>query len=240
MKLAFIKNETEFKAKLLLYLSVVLGVIILIKLGGLLVTSVRASVLMNKAVAQSKLDPNETKKYFSKSNELAGELKKNNLFAPEKPKEHPGKRLSGILGQEALINGKWYKIGDKIEDAEILAIEPTQVKFRWKGEDKYFAPIGEVSKIEPNEKKQKPPDGNGQDKNIANKKVEDPKAETLVPQEDDPLAWLGVKLSDRVRAKMLEKWNSLSDEEKEKIKEQWNSLPDEQKQQAADAWEQHL
>jgi len=30
----------------------------------------------------------------------------------------------GIFGDEALINGKWYKAGDKVADAKILAVNP--------------------------------------------------------------------------------------------------------------------
>ncbi len=49
--------------------------------------------------------------------------------------------------------------------------------------------------------------------------------------EDDPLAWMGIKLSAKARAKLLEEWNKASPEDKEKGKQMWNSLPDDQKQQ---------
>jgi hypothetical protein len=45
------------------------------------------------------------------------------------------------MGNEALINDKWYKAGDKIGDARIVAVEPTQVKIEWDGSTKYFAPL---------------------------------------------------------------------------------------------------
>ena len=63
---------------------------------------------------------------------------------------------------------------------------------------------------------------------------------TAAAEEEDPLAWMGVTLSEKVRAKLLEKWNQLSDEQKEQMKQQWNNMSDEQKQQAVDAWDQHL
>jgi hypothetical protein len=47
----------------------------------------------------------------------------------------------GIMGQEALINDKWYKVGDSVADARITAIEPTKVRIVWNGQEKEFAPI---------------------------------------------------------------------------------------------------
>ena len=72
-----------------------------------------------------------------------------------------------------------------------------------------------------------------------NESVVEENVEVAVEQED-PLAWLGVKLSAKLRAKLLEKWNSLTDEQKEQFKEHWNNMSDEEKQQALEAWEKHL
>jgi hypothetical protein len=69
-------------------------------------------------------------------------LKKNNLFAPAASKQYPISEVTGILGSQALINGQWYKAGDIVADARILAIEPTKVKVVWNGQEKEFMPIG--------------------------------------------------------------------------------------------------
>ena len=69
-------------------------------------------------------------------------LKKNNLFAPPATKQCPVNEVIGILGNQALINGQWYKVGDTVADAKILAIEPTKVKVVWNGQEKEFTPIG--------------------------------------------------------------------------------------------------
>jgi len=53
------------------------------------------------------------------------------------------------LGDEALINGKWYKIGDMVADAKIVAIEPAQVRIEWEGSEKSFAPIDASSPAGP-------------------------------------------------------------------------------------------
>ena len=50
--------------------------------------------------------------------------------------------MIGILGREALIGDKWYKVGDSVGDAKIVAIEPTKVKVVWDGQEKEFSPIG--------------------------------------------------------------------------------------------------
>lgn len=69
-------------------------------------------------------------------------LKKSNLFAPPAPKQCPINEVIGILGSQALINEQWYKAGDMVADAKILAIEPTKVKVVWNGQEKEFMPIG--------------------------------------------------------------------------------------------------
>ncbi len=60
------------------------------------------------------------------------------------------------------------------------------------------------------------------------------------PTEDDPLAWMGVKLSPKMRALLMEKWSKASPEEREKGKEEWNKMSDEQKQQATQSMEQRM
>ncbi len=57
--------------------------------------------------------------------------------------------MSGILGDEVLINGKWYKAGDKVGDAKIVAIEAAQVRIEWEGKEKIFAPISAASAPNP-------------------------------------------------------------------------------------------
>ena len=60
------------------------------------------------------------------------------------------------MGKEALINGQWKKVGDKIGDAKIIAIKPTEVVIEWEGKEKAFAPIGAVSSFGPEKKPKRP------------------------------------------------------------------------------------
>jgi len=141
MKLNYLKEKKESVSIVLLWFSAFLGVLILIKVGGFFVASANAKTLVEKAFAQSKPDANDMEKYFAKSKAIADELKKKNLFAPPTPKKHPVSQVLGILGSEALINGKWYKVGDRVGDAKVVAIEPALVRIEWDGREKAFAPM---------------------------------------------------------------------------------------------------
>jgi len=145
MKLNYLKEKKESVSIVLLWFSAFLGVLILIKVGGFFVASANAKTLVEKAFTQSKPDANDMEKYFAKSKAIADELKKKNLFAPPTPKKHPVSQVLGILGSEALINGKWYKVGDRVGDAKVVAIEPALVRIEWDGREKTFAPIQATS-----------------------------------------------------------------------------------------------
>ncbi|MHC4642243.1 MAG: hypothetical protein ACYS32_11405 [Planctomycetota bacterium] len=135
------KDKKEMISVGLLGASAVMVVLMVIKVTGFLAAPVRAENSLNKAAALSKPDPNDMEKYFAKSRAIASELKKNNLFAPSPPKQHPVSKVLGILGDEVLINNKWYKAGDNVGDAKIVAIEPTLVRIEWDGNEKTFLPI---------------------------------------------------------------------------------------------------
>ncbi len=144
------KDRKESLSIVLLGVSAFLGVLILVNLASFFVASANTKGLVKDAVVQSRPDANDAEKYFAKSRGIADELKKKNLFVPPEPKKHPVKQVSAILGYEALIflssdeklaNGKWYKVGDMIEDARIVAIEPIQVKVEWEGKEKTFSPF---------------------------------------------------------------------------------------------------
>ena len=250
MKLDYLKDKKELAwvshfatsgkmrslSIVLLGVSAFLGVLVLVKVAGFFVAPARAENTVQRAVAQSKLDANDMKKYFAESKAIADELKKKNLFAPPPPKQHPVKQVLGILGDEALIGDKWYKVGGKVADAEIVAIEPTHARIKWDGKEKVFAPISATSAPEPKKDVKKQP-VEKQMKAAKIKTVQKTVKEKVAaaPVEEDPLAWMGVNLPPKLREKLLEHWNKASDEQKAKAKEQWNSMPDEQKQQAVEA-----
>ncbi|MFC1676246.1 hypothetical protein ACFL3G_04175 [Planctomycetota bacterium] len=229
MKIDFLTNKKELLPRALLWFSAGLGIVVIINIAGFFVNSAKAARVIDKAAAQSQCDPNDVNDCIAKYKAIAEELKKKNLFVPPAPKKHPVSQVIGILGKEVLINGKFYKVGDKIGDANVLAIEPARVKIEWDGKEKWFAPFDAASKYEPKkfvkkaEKEVK--------KNDEDKKIEKIAEIEEASEEDDPLGWMGVELSAALRVKLLEKWNTLTDEQKQQYKDQWNALTDEQKQE---------
>jgi len=152
MNFDYLKEKKELVLIALLGVSLLLAVLILVKITGFFTASARAENLVKRAVEQNDTDAGDTDKYFAKHKLLAEALKKNNLFAPPPPKQHPIKEVPAIFGNEVLINNKWYKAGDMVEDAKIIAIEPTNVKIEWDGRVKVFAPIS-GSTIESSERR---------------------------------------------------------------------------------------
>ncbi len=131
----------------LLGASAVCAVLILVKTTSFFAASAKAENLVKRAVAQNGSNDKEIKEVVAKSCAIADGLKKANLFSPPVPKQHPVTSVSGILGDEALIGGKWYKAGDRVQDARIVAVEATQVRIEWEGREKTFAPLQATEKL---------------------------------------------------------------------------------------------
>jgi hypothetical protein len=223
----------------LLAASVLLGALALAKVASL----IRAQRIIAQVRSLGTQDPNDLQASVRKAKESVDALKKNNLFVKQAPKEHPVKQVDGILGSEVLIAGTWHKVGGKIADAEIVAISPTEVTIAWDGQKKSFAPLAAAGG--PQEPSSKP----AEDKPETAKAPEPAKsapqavpveAKAAPPAESDPLAWLGVSLSPRMREMLLAKWNSASEEEKAKAKEEWNKMPEGERQKTIDTMEQNL
>jgi len=149
MKFDYLKEKKELISFVLLGVSAFLAVLILVKVTGFFTTSAKAEGLVKRAVVQNNTDSKDMDKYFAKYKVLADALKKNNLFAPPPPKQHPVKNVLGILGDEVLINDKWYKVGETVGDAKVVAIGPTEATIAWDGKEKTFAPIDAASPSQP-------------------------------------------------------------------------------------------
>ncbi len=141
MDLQHLKSKKEFIPSVLLGAAVVLGVLIVIKVTSFLEASARVQNLVETATARDDLGAEGTRESGAASEAIAEELKKQNLFSPPQPPQHPVTSVLGILGNEALIGDKWYKAGGTIGDARIVAIEPTQVRIRWQGRETVFVPM---------------------------------------------------------------------------------------------------
>jgi hypothetical protein len=214
-----IKDKKEVISIGLLGASAVMVVLMVMKVTGFFVAPVRAENSLNKAVALSKLDDEEVKKHLDASKSIADELKKKNLFAPPPPKQHPVNQVLGILGDDALINGKWYKAGDNVGDAKIVAIEPTLVRIEWDGNEKTFLPI-DTKSAEPSG----PRRPGGPDRSQTAKEGEQGPPETVQVQVEvrggEGMGRFGGNRGDimeRMRA-MRERFENMSPEEREQAR----------------------
>ena len=141
MKIDYLKGKSGFISVLLLGASSFSAILTTVKVTSLFAASAKAENLVKTVVSQNKKDAEDSKKYLAINKALADGLKKNNLFAPAPPKKHPVKEVLGILGDEVLIRDKWYKLGDKVAEATIVAVGPTEVRIEWQGREQVFAPI---------------------------------------------------------------------------------------------------
>jgi hypothetical protein len=141
MTLDYLKEKKELVSTVLLVVSVLSAVLILVKVTGFFAASAKAEDAVKNAIAHSEPDPKNVTAQLATFKKVADALKKSNLFSPPATKQNPIKMVMGIFGDEALINGKWYKAGAKVGDAKILAVNPTSVETEWDGKKKTFNPI---------------------------------------------------------------------------------------------------
>jgi hypothetical protein len=136
-----LKNKNGLVPTVLLLFSVLCGIMILVKVTGFFVASARAKSVVERAVEQNVNDPKNVEKRLASYTAITDELKKNNLFAPPVVRQHPVQEVSGIFGDQVLIQDKWYSVGDMVKDAKIVAIGATSVTIMWEGKEKSFLPI---------------------------------------------------------------------------------------------------
>ena len=141
MRMELQKNKNTPSAMVLFAVAALLGALVLYEVAEFFMTTANAELAVARATGATTAAPNDIEVHLARTKSVADALKKNNLFAPPAPKQNPVAEVMGILGSEALINGKWYKAGDKVADAEILTVGPTKVKVSWNGQEKEFAPM---------------------------------------------------------------------------------------------------
>ncbi len=186
--------------------------------------------------ARSDVDPNGLQQRLSEARKTADRLKQKNLLIQAPPRTHPVKQVDGILGDEALIAGKWYKAGAKIGDAKILAVKPTEVQIEWDGKETAFAPMAAKAGPPGGPPVPEPPKGTGPEPPKP-PPVQVTKAEAPPPAAEDPLAWMGISLSPELREKLLAHWNKASDAEKAEAQEKWNNMSEEEKEKTLEGME---
>jgi hypothetical protein len=136
-----LQNRQKIIPIVLLGIAAFSGLTALAKATGYFLASHKAVNIVEQAIERSEPDSNDVEKEIAKAKPIAEALKKKNLFSPPSPKQHPIQSVLGIFGDEAFINGKWYKVGAKVGEAKILAIGADSVTAEWEGKEKVFHPI---------------------------------------------------------------------------------------------------
>lgn len=140
-----IKNNVRHLPNALFAISVIFIILTVVKVSGYASTSERITKAIDTAKSQNGHDEETVKKLLEKSREDANKLKKKNIFVPPPPKAKPPVCL-GIIGSSAIINNKYYKVGDKIGGAEIIAVGTKDVTIKWEGKEKKLVPFAENNK----------------------------------------------------------------------------------------------
>lgn len=141
MNIEYLKEKKELVSIIFIGFSVVFAFLVLMKLANCFTVSARAENLARTAIEQNNTDSQDMQNYLKPSRDLAATLKRDNLFAPSVPDQHPVKEVRAIFGDEILIENKWYETGQMVGSAKIVSIEPTSVKIEWEGREKDFKPI---------------------------------------------------------------------------------------------------
>ncbi len=141
MKIELPKQDRSPLAVILLAIAALLGAGALYVIAEHVMATAQAELAVSRAAGASASDPNALAAQTEQAKSTADALKEKNLFTPKPPKQNPIKEVAGILGDEALINGNWYKAGKSVGDAKILAVEPTKVRISWNGQETELAPM---------------------------------------------------------------------------------------------------
>lgn len=131
----------RFVSRLLFAFSLLLAALIFLRIVMFVGTTTEMRLLTRRIASQVQSSASQIREKAVDSQALVAGLKKKNLFTPPPSREHPVKDVAGILSNEAFIGDRWYKCHDKIGEATIVYIGPTEVRIEWDGKEKTFAPI---------------------------------------------------------------------------------------------------
>jgi len=233
-----VSNKTTTKVHLASVILFLIAAACAILIGvNLLTYALEVSALTVQLEPNSNPEPSESRHPDpvspSASKKLADALKQKDLFQPPPPKPQPPQEAQGILGDQALIAGKWYKVGDTVPPgAKVLKIEAAKVTLDWEGKEMVLAPINAASAPPPAKEPEKKPEMKAMGSRGERPRLSAPVPPPAAGAEDD-LAWLD--LPAHLKEKFRKMWNMMPPDQKQKAKEEWNKMPEEQKQQAINA-----
>ncbi len=146
MKFEDMKKKQGYIPRALLLLSGLLALLIGAKVYAFVATSKQIPVDLEKILKAPGRNEEKIEKYQSFYTDAVGALKKQNFFMPPKPAmKNPVTRVTAILGDEVCISNKWYKVGDKIQDAKVTSISSNEVTIVWNEKETKLQPFDSVT-----------------------------------------------------------------------------------------------
>jgi type II secretory pathway component PulC len=209
MKPDYIKQKQELISIALLGISALIIIITIHQVIDFFAVSARAETVVKTAIENINNEARDIEQYFTKDRTLAESLTKNNLFVPQSKRENPVKEVRAIFGDQVLINNgnKWYKVGQMIQDAKIVAIEPTHVLIEWDGKQNTFRPIDASV---PDSKQ------SGRETTSAGSARENPEMVVVGSQPTSVRGIAGTR--EQMFRNMRQNWMGMSDAEKERLR----------------------
>ncbi|RKY06304.1 MAG: hypothetical protein DRP66_09070 [Planctomycetota bacterium] len=223
MNTSYLKNGMWCGSRALLVASVVLVVLTAAKVSGFMTSSVRITKAVKTAKAKNGHDEETVKKLLARGRRVADQLKKKNMFVKPPPGPKPPVCF-GIIGGNAIINGKYYKAGDKVGGAEIISVGTKEVVIKWDDKEMKLIPFAVNNASPPSKKKSSP--GKSAGKPESGSKPTEVKVE--VTTSFAPGMRPGgpgrrgefMGMSPEERRKMMERYKNMSPEEQERFRQE--------------------
>ncbi len=198
--------------------SFLLTALIFLRVGMFVGTTTEMRLLARRITPQVQPTASQIQEKAVDSRAFVAGLKKENLFTPPPSREHPVKDVSGILGNEVFIGGRWYRCYDKIGEATIVYIGPTEVRIEWDGKEKTFAPI----------QGGRPASAKGPEPAVLPEKKEKPRSApvVIIGQAPVPPWWTRIPFQDL---------SSQEQEKLQKLRDRWFDMSEQEQQDAMNA-----
>ena len=224
MNMDYVKNGMWYGSRVLFFASFVLAVLTATKVSGYMASSGRIKMAVKTAKAQNGQDEETVKTLLDEGRKAADGLKKKNMFVlpPAKPKPPV---CFGIIGSSAIINGKQYKVGEKVGGAEIISVGAKEVVIKW--DDKEMKLIPFAASNASSSSRRPSSSGKSAKKLPSDSKSKEPKpSKTTVVHVtvDGPGGpggrggFMGMSSEDRQR--MMDRYRNMSDRERERFREE--------------------
>lgn len=122
----------------------IIGICIFWQLAGAMTRSAFLPRRVRKTLASYKESTKEPPSDQSEAKQVKGpdaEKPKTpkSMFAP--PRNMPKLQCTAVLGDQALINDQWVKVGGDLDGAKVVEIDPASVKIRWQEQERTLVPF---------------------------------------------------------------------------------------------------